>query len=118
MKEEPPLRKLIFVLALAILAVTASAVAAAWSAERTTMGEQAFKLLYGTNANKSNAFGKCVSKLAHQNAKNQTNAAAQCRAERDADPAAFAAKYGTGKKHANALGSASPARPRQRLRSR
>ena len=68
------------------------------------MGEQAFKLLYGTNANKSNAFGKCVSKLAHQNAKNQTNAAAQCRAERDADPAAFAAKYGTGKKHANAFG--------------
>jgi hypothetical protein len=25
------------------------------------MGAPAFKLLYGTNANKSNAFGKCVS---------------------------------------------------------
>ena len=64
----------------------------------------AFKLLYGTNANRSNAFGKCVSKLAQQNAKNQSNAASQCRSERAADAAAFAAKYGTGKKHANAFG--------------
>jgi hypothetical protein len=29
----------------------------------------------------------------------------QCRTERNADPAAFAAKYGTGKKHANAFGN-------------
>jgi hypothetical protein len=28
------------------------------------LGAQAFKDNYGTNANKSNAFGKCVSKLA------------------------------------------------------
>jgi hypothetical protein len=111
------LRKLIFVLALALLAITASAVAGTTptpadkaaaakqcSTERTA-NPAAFKLLYGTNANKSNAFGKCVSKLAQQNAKNQTNAAAQCRTERDADPAAFAAKYGTGKKHANAFGN-------------
>jgi hypothetical protein len=110
------LRKLIFVLALALLAVTASAVAGTptpadqaaaakqCSTERTA-NPAAFKLLYGTNANKSNAFGKCVSTRAQQNAKNQTNAAAQCRTERDADPAAFAAKYGTGKKHANAFGN-------------
>src|SRR5580765_1218874 len=116
-KEEPPLRKLIFVLAPALLAITASAVAGTsptpadkaaaakqCSTERTA-NPAAFKLLYGTNANKSNALGKCVSKLAQQNAKNQTNAAAQCRTERDADPAAFAAKYGTGKKHANAFGN-------------
>jgi hypothetical protein len=102
---------------LALLSISASAVAGTTptpaeqataakqcSTERGTMGETAFKLLYGTNANKSNAFGKCVSKLAQQNANNQTNAAAQCRSERDADPAAFAAKYGTGKKHANAFG--------------
>ena len=75
------------------------------STERAGMGAPAFKLLYGTNANKSNGFGKCVSKLAQQNAKNQTNAAAQCRTERAADPAAFAVKYGTGKKHANAFGN-------------
>ena len=69
------------------------------------MGVPAFKLLYGTNANRSNAFGKCVSKLAQQNAKNQSNAASQCRIERTADPDAFATKYGTGKKHANAFGN-------------
>jgi hypothetical protein len=33
-------------------------------AERTAMGAAGFKAKYGTNADKSNAFGKCVSKLA------------------------------------------------------
>ena len=33
-------------------------------AERGSMGATAFKAKYGTNADKSNAFGKCVSKLA------------------------------------------------------
>jgi hypothetical protein len=33
-------------------------------AERTSMGAAPFKAKYGTNADKSNAFGKCVSKLA------------------------------------------------------
>jgi len=33
-------------------------------AERTALGADAFKAKYGTNADKSNAFGKCVSKLA------------------------------------------------------
>jgi hypothetical protein len=33
-------------------------------AERASLGESAFKAKYGTNANKANAFGKCVSKLA------------------------------------------------------
>jgi hypothetical protein len=111
------LRKLTLVLALALLAITASAVASTTptpadkaaavkqcSTERNAMGAAPFKLLYGTNANKSNAFGKCVSKLAQQNAKNGATAASQCRAERDADAAAFASKYGTGKKHANAFG--------------
>jgi hypothetical protein len=110
------MRKLVFLLATALLAFTASAVAGTspspadraaavkqCSTERNA-GAPAFKLLYGTNANRSNAFGKCVSKRAQQNAKNQANAAAQCRAERVADPAAFAAKYGTGPKHANAFG--------------
>jgi hypothetical protein len=111
------MRKLIFACLLALLAIPAWAAAGAptpadqaaavkqCSTERTAMGVPAFKLLYGTNANRSNAFGKCVSKLAQQNAKNQSNAAAKCRAERTADPAAFATKYGTGKKHANAFGN-------------
>ena len=33
-------------------------------AERTSVGTEAFMKQYGTNANKANAFGKCVSKLA------------------------------------------------------
>ena len=35
-------------------------------AERTQLGVDAFKNKYGTNANKANAFGKCVSKYAKQ----------------------------------------------------
>ncbi|HSC51261.1 MAG TPA: hypothetical protein VLD16_13440 [Gaiellaceae bacterium] len=111
------MRKLVYLVAVAALAVPAFAVAATpgpadkaaavkqCTTERGGMGAPAFKLLYGTNANKSNAFGKCVSKLAAQNAKNTTNATASCRTERSGDPAAFAAKYGTGKQHANAFGN-------------
>ena len=75
------------------------------AAQRTSMGAPAFRLLYGTNANRSNAFGKCVSRLASQNAQNRTNASAQCRDERTADPAAFKAKYGTGHNGSNAFGN-------------
>ena len=111
------MRKLVYLVAVAALAVPAFAVAATpgpaakaaavkqCTTERGGMGASAFKLLYGTNANRSNAFGKCVSKLATQNAKNSSNAAASCRAERSADQNAFAAKYGTGKNHANAFGN-------------
>ena len=71
------MRKLMLT-AVALVALTTAS--AGWSAEsppaeqpspaqlckqqRTAMGEAAFKALYGTNANKSNAFGKCVSKQA------------------------------------------------------
>jgi hypothetical protein len=112
------MQKVIFVLVTALLAIPAWAVAATppspadraaavkqCSTERNAMGVPAFKLLYGTNADRSNAFGKCVSKLAQQNANNQANAAAQCRAERAADPAAFATKYGKGHNHKNAFGN-------------
>jgi hypothetical protein len=111
------MRKLVYLCITAALAIPAFAVAGTpssadhaaavkqCSTERTAMGAPAFRLLYGTNANRSNAYGKCVSKLAQQNAKNQSNAAAACRTERAADANAFAAKYGTGKKHANAFGN-------------
>jgi hypothetical protein len=69
------------------------------------MGTTAFKLLYGTTADRSNAFGKCVSKLARQNALNRTNAAVQCTTERSADATAFAVKYGQGPNHRNAFGN-------------
>jgi len=76
--------------------------------QRTAIGVSAFKALYGTNKNKSNAFGKCVSKqekaqkAAHEDAAG--TAPAKCRAERDADPDAFAQKYGTNKNKTNAFG--------------
>jgi hypothetical protein len=76
--------------------------------QRTAMGVDAFKALYGTNKGKKNAFGKCVSKqekaqdTALQEAKQ--NAPATCRAEREADPAAFAEKYGTNESNKNAFG--------------
>src|SRR5436190_20685022 len=77
-------------------------------AERTAMGTSVFKQTYGTNANRSNAFGKCVSKHAKANAtieaNAQQNASQQCKAERTADPAAFAQKYGTNKNGSNAFG--------------
>lgn len=68
----------------------------------------AFKAKYGTNHNKSNAFGKCVSSKARATGsatvKAQIAAAKACRSERKADPAAFAAKYGTNHNHRNAFG--------------
>jgi hypothetical protein len=76
--------------------------------ERTQMGADAFKQLYGTNKNRKNAFGKCVSKRAHATDTATTqatpNAAQACKDERSADPAAFADKYGTNKNKKNAYG--------------
>jgi hypothetical protein len=83
-------------------------------AERTA-DPVAFAAKYGTNANKRNAFGKCVSQKARakeaaadaqdeQEATEFKNAAKECDAERTADPAAFAAKYGTNANKRNAFG--------------
>ena len=73
----------------------------------STVGPTAFKDAYGTNKNKSNAHGKCVSKFAKVQDSNQSNASKDCKAERGDTPeteAAFAEKYGTGKNKNNALG--------------
>jgi hypothetical protein len=107
------MRKLVLVFVTAALALPALAVAGSppspadaaaaqkqCAAERTAMGATAFKLLYG---NRSNAFGKCVSQRASANALNRAKAAAACTTERDADAAAFAAKYGIGPNHKNAF---------------
>jgi hypothetical protein len=76
--------------------------------ERSAMGLELFRMTYGTNKNKRNAFGKCVAKRTHattEAAKDaKENASKDCKAERTADPAAFKAKYGTGKRGANAHG--------------
>jgi hypothetical protein len=115
-KGESSMRKLVLVFVTALLALPALAVAGSppspadaaaaqkqCRTERTAMGATAFNLLYATNADKSNAFGKCVSRRASANAANRATAAAQCTTERNADPAAFAAKYGTGPQHKNAF---------------
>jgi hypothetical protein len=111
------MRKLILLTVTALLAVPALAVAgsppspasqAAAVKQCTTernANTAAFKLTYGTPPTRSNAFGKCVSRLAQQNEQEHTNAAAQCRTERTADPDAFATNYGTGPKHRNAFGN-------------
>src|SRR5438093_5967790 len=55
------------------------------------MGETLFKQTYGTNHNRSNAHGKCVSKNAHTVDDVHASAVSQCRTERDAGEAAFTA---------------------------
>jgi hypothetical protein len=76
---------------------------------------QAFAETYGTNANKRNAFGKCVSQKARENeaeadeqdqqeATELKNAAKECAAERNADAQAFAETYGTNANKKNAFG--------------
>ncbi len=82
-------------------------------AERERLGTQAFMDKYGTNPNKKNAFGKCVSGQAkgseaddsaeEQEAKE--NAAKKCKAERaQLGLDAFRAKYGTNPNKRNAFG--------------
>ena len=76
--------------------------------ERSAMGLELFRLAYGTNKTKRNAFGKCVSKRTHATTdavkEAKQNASKNCNAEETADPAAFTAKYGTGNHGANAHG--------------
>jgi len=80
-------------------------------AQRDGMGEKAFADLYGTNDNKRNAFGKCVSKAARTMHENFVNASAKCRAEQaDVGFAAahggktFTQHYGTNENGSNAFG--------------
>jgi hypothetical protein len=76
--------------------------------QRTAVGANAFTLLYG---GATNAYGRCVSKLAGTVSQDTANAAKQCAAERgDANFAAthdgktFAQTYGTGPHGNNAFG--------------
>ncbi len=80
-------------------------------AERTA-DPVAFETTYGTNKTKRNAYGKCVSGKAKAKTaatvEEQTeaivSAAKSCKAERQADAAAFKAKYGTNANKSNAFG--------------
>jgi hypothetical protein len=77
-------------------------------AEREAMGSENFALVYGSNKNKKNAFGKCVSRNVREEADEAEeafkNASKACKAEEAADPAAFALKYGTNANGKNAHG--------------
>ena len=86
--------------------------AKACKAERA-LNPEAFKTKYGTNANKANAFGKCVSGKAkkakeaeesEEAEEARENAAKKCKAERALNPDAFKTKYGTNANKANAFG--------------
>jgi hypothetical protein len=79
-------------------------------ADRTTMGAS-FATAYGTNASKSNAFGKCVSSHAKSAKDAISNAAKSCKAQQaDATFATahggqtFAQVYGGSKNGKNAMG--------------
>ena len=71
---------------------------------RTQMGSSLFKATYGTNKNKANALGKCISARANALAGQAKKAKSDCKAEQAADAAAFKAKYGTNKNKNNAYG--------------
>jgi hypothetical protein len=72
-------------------------------AMRAELGTTAFRQAYGTNSRRSNAHGRCVSRTLRAQERAAVNAARLCKAERDADPAAFKAKYATGER-SNAFG--------------
>lgn len=65
----------------------------------STHGGQTFNQTYGTNADQSNAFGKCVSSTAKTASTAQEHAivraASACKASKKSDPSAFKAKYKT-----------------------
>src|SRR4051794_11701801 len=77
----------------------------------TAATREAFRAKYGTNKNGKNAFGKCVSATAKQQADEKAQAEADapqaCRAEQGTtaeSKAAFQEKYGTNKNGKNAFG--------------
>lgn len=77
---------------------------------KATLGAATFTSTYGTNADKSNAVGKCVSKWTQAEHQNRHEATTACKAEQaDAgfaaahDGKSFAQVYGSGKNGVNAL---------------
>ena len=72
---------------------------------RSDMTSAIFKATFGTNKNKSNAFGKCVSRQTKTEKTNLSNASKDCKAERDSmGKDAFNGKYATNKKKTNGFG--------------
>jgi len=76
---------------------------AACKSEKVQMGKNTFTLTYPASS-ASTATKTCVAERDGRAAPNLENAAKECKAERAADPAAFAKKYGTNKNGKNAYG--------------
>jgi hypothetical protein len=81
--------------------------------ERESRGVEAFRAKHGTNHNRRNAFGKCVSSKSKDEDENDTDngkddqssgATKACRTERASGAQAFAEKYGTNHNLKNAFG--------------
>jgi hypothetical protein len=116
------MRKPILV-ALLVLALPAAALAAdtpspadlakaACQSERAQAGTQTFKATYAAGSS-SAAMTACVDKRDGAAATELKNAAKACKAERAADPAAFATKYGTNRNGRNAYGKCVSAKARE-----
>jgi hypothetical protein len=80
-------------------------------AARSRMGTASFALTYGKTANDRNAFGKCVSSVAHAQSANELSAAASCKAQQSDSTftashsgRTFAQVYGTNDDDSNAYG--------------
>jgi hypothetical protein len=106
------MRSLVIVAAVALLAVPAAAVAkdpttdaarAACKAEKRGMGTKLFKRTYAVKST-ARAMEKCAAKREPAVAADARNAAHECKAERRADPDAFAETYGTNENNRNAYG--------------
>jgi hypothetical protein len=126
-KEDKDVKKLLTTVSVAALALAAPAVSAAkvhpskadqkqakhfCQELRKSSGKQNFREMFGTGKNHVNAMRNCKrsqsTKIAKQDAKaadqSKKSAAKDCKAERAQDPAAFKAKYGTGKNGKDANG--------------
>jgi hypothetical protein len=113
-EKETWMKHVIFVMVVAVallvpLAASAEATPTASSLASQTCtqlkkadGSAQFAATYGTNATKSNAFGKCVSKNTPAAKTTIANAGKACAAEETADPAAFLKKYGANSKSSGA----------------
>jgi hypothetical protein len=95
-----------------ILAALLALAVPACKTEKAQMRTKTFMATYAAS-NASSATETCIAKRDGGAATDLKNAAKQCKAERAADPAAFATKYGTNKNGKNAYGKCVSAKARQ-----
>ncbi len=88
---------------------------------QASMGLTLFRTTYGTvQANRRNAFGRCVSQWGREERENRLNAAQECREERGTTPAtqaAFNEKYGKNENDRNAFGKCVSSKSRAEARA-